>query len=337
MNEKRSLSYSKLSSFDIYGPSVLIKRKILDNEGLRYGSVVDLLIVDKLLNKKNFEEKYLIIKYEKPKNNHALLAEDILQRFEEIPDEKIIIDIIKGLNLWSNIKNEALLLEKIHDEQFLGYLKESFICKEKIPITLEDYVMAKDDADMIINHKTTKEFFQTTDNTSIFLQVPFEKERGDFIYRGVIDLLKITEIDEDSIEVEILDIKTGTPKSDKFAESFYKYRYYLQSSLYQESVYDILKNVYDITGKKVIIKNFKFIYKCKTESFPIIWEVSEKWYEAGIKGFYSHKFYKYKGVDEIQDEIKFHFDNNLFEYSKEYYVNNGVVKLKDNHIELNDN
>lgn len=334
MNEKKNLSYSKLSSFDIHGPSVLVSKKEIDNDGIRHGTIVDLLIVDKLLKTNHFEDQYLIVKYQKPKNQHAILAEDILQRFADIPKESVMLDIIKGLGLWSNIVNEDPLLKKIRDPEFLGYLKEAFLCKQKKPISLEDYISAKDDVDVIINHSTTREFFETSENVHIFLQVPFERDRGVFSYRGFVDLLKIKEIDNDTIEVEILDIKTGAPKGAKFTESFYKYRYFIQSSLYQESVYDILKNVYDIGNKKVIIKNFKFLYKCKSETFPIIWEVSEKWHIAGIKGFYSGAFYKYKGIDELQKEIEFHFENNLFEYSLEYYENNGVVQLKDNIIEI---
>src|SRR5690554_7645978 len=335
MNEIE-LSYSKLSAFDIHGPSSLIEKKNISNDGISHGSLVDILIVDRLLNLNKINENYAIKKFEKPQNHHGLLAEDILQRYESIPDESTILNIIKNLNLFGNTKKEELLLNKIREENFIGYLQETFENRNKIMITPDEYIAAKDDVECLLNHPTTKNFFKTSDKISIFLQVPFKAKKGGFKYKGIVDLLKIEEIAEDTIEVELADIKTGTPKNEKFEESFYKYRYYIQSSLYQEFVREILKKVYNVENKKIILKNFKFIYKCKTENVPIVWEISEKLHVAGWKGFYNYKFYKYKGIEELQEEIKFHLDNNLFEYSKNYYLNNGTLLLNDDNIELND-
>lgn len=334
---KKKLSYSKLSSFDIHGPQALIIEKTIDNEGIRHGSLVDTLIVDKLLNINKFDEEYIILKFKRPENNHLILANEILQNFKELPTTSEILNILKNLNLWSNIKQEELLLNKINDDNFIGYLKESLLCRSKRGVTLEDYISAKDDRDSILNNKITRSYFKTSKNTSIYLQVPFEKEEEFFIYRGIIDLLKITFIDDSTIEVEIIDIKTGTPKSDKFIESFLKYRYYLQSTIYQRYYKEILRNIdKNLLKKNIILKNFKFIYKSRSEDNPYIFEVSEKWIRAGAKGFTSMNIYKYKGVEQLEEEILYHIKSNQYDYKMEYYVNNGHLKISDDLIVVND-
>ena len=60
------LSYSRISDFDRNGPKALIRPSNPDGEGLRFGSYVDDLLVDKVTNNNLCKELYVVYDDNKP-------------------------------------------------------------------------------------------------------------------------------------------------------------------------------------------------------------------------------------------------------------------------------
>ena len=50
------LSYSRISDFDRNGPQALIKRREINTDGTKHGSIVDILLVDKLEGTNEFDK-----------------------------------------------------------------------------------------------------------------------------------------------------------------------------------------------------------------------------------------------------------------------------------------
>ena len=123
-------------------------------------------------------------------------------------------------------------------------------------------------------------------------------------------------IDTNNKIIKLVDIKT-TISLRKFKESVYTFNYHRQMAFYTMAIYWYIKNVLNID-----VEDFKF-------------EV----YIVAIKNAQPHdvKVYKFdddilnKGLDEIaylMNKIAWHFDTDLWEYSREYYEGNGLDKLE---------
>jgi hypothetical protein len=81
---------------------------------------------------------------------------------------------------------------------------------------------------------------------------------------------------------------------------------------------------------------FKFIYLSRTENFPLIYQVSEKWHNAALNGFMMAGKYKYRGLNHLLDDIYYHWKNKEFILPKEILEQNGCLILKDDFIEVNE-
>ena len=81
---------------------------------------------------------------------------------------------------------------------------------------------------------------------------------------------------------------------------------------------------------------FKFIYVGKTESYPLVYTMTDKWIRSALNGFTTTSGYKYKGLDENLDNIYYHWKNKKYNYSKEVYEKKGSLNLNDDFIKVND-
>ena len=108
-------------------------------------------------------------------------------------------------------------------------------------------------------------------------------------------------------------------------------------NLVTEKMYSIFKyfcdkfNLIDYT-----LENFKFLFIGKSENVPIIFEFTEKWNQAAIKGFNTKSGYFYTGIDENLKKVYYHWKNNKYDFSKDVYEQNGNLILNDNFIEVNE-
>jgi len=84
------------------------------------------------------------------------------------------------------------------------------------------------------------------------------------------------------------------------------------------------------------LESFKFLFIGKSENIPIIFEFTEKWNKAAIKGFKTKSGYSYAGIDENLEKIYYHWKNNKYDFPKEVYEKNGCLTLNDNFIEVNE-
>jgi hypothetical protein len=324
-----SLSYSRVSDFDRNGPIALDKRTHVENEGIKHGSLVDILLTDKMTNKKEFDKQYVVADITKPTATLGLLSDIILNNYLEIPSKEIIFKIIAKNNFWSRTKNIDLLNQEFDKPEFWEYLKIKIETKDKIVITKEEYYKAKESVVNLLNNKFTHYlFYNDLDN---HYQVKFEFKYKYFIFRGILDKLTI---DHKNKIVYMEDIKTGEPKADKFIESFIKYRYYFQEAVYVKA-FDKIKEMFNLSNEYKLAP-FKFIYLCKTEDTPLVYVVTLEWSKAALNGFKTTNGYTYKGLDENIERIYYHWKNKHFKFSKEIYENNGIINLNDDFIITNE-
>lgn len=318
------LSFSKLANFDRNGPSSLLKKNVIENEGISFGSLVDMLSFEP----ENFKNTYYIFNGSKPTATLGLLADIILKECLDIPTIDKVLQIIKNNNFWSNVKSNDVLIEKFNNSYFWEYLKCNFEKEEKIIVDEKTYNLALEIVQILKNSKISKHFFKNSKNIENFYQLNFEYNYKNVVIRGIIDIVTI---DHKKKEIYFTDLKTGSGSCSEFQSSFIKWKYYFQSALYIKAYGFIIKK---LNLKNYTLKNFKFLYISKIEKIPVIYTVSDKWYNASFKGFYIDNI-KYRGIDDLINQIKDCYKNNNFNNVNYYLDLNNIEKQKYN-VELKD-
>lgn len=323
-----TLSYSRLSDFDRNGPQALIRKSDVDNKGIKHGSIVNDLLVEKLTGEPLFSNKYFIYEENKPTATLGLLCDIILNNYDSLPKLDVILKIVKNNRFWGGVKVEETLIAKFNTNEFWEYLKIQFKIKDKLVVTFNEHLSAKNTVNTLLSHEYSKNIFYN--DFENYHELPFEIEYKNFKFKGILDIFQI---DHKNKKVYMTDLKTGSGKSETFLKSFIDYRYYYQGAIYRMAFKyfcDKFKLV-DYT-----LENFKFLFIGKSENIPIIFEFTEKWNQAAIKGFRTKSGYFYTGINENLEKIYYHWKNNKYDFSKDIYEQNGNLILNDNFIEINE-
>jgi len=318
------LSYSKLSDFDRNGAVALVRNSRTENEGLKFGSLID----DLLFNDKDyFNKHYYIFDGEKPTATLGVLCDIILKNFITIPTEEEIVNIIILNKFWANVKNKDTLIEKFNNLEFWDYLKCKYETVNKVVITTKEYEDSKEIINILKTHKYSKPvLINEYENIS---QVKFSIEYRKFKIHGILDLISI---DHKNKIVYFTDLKTGKNPAIEFEESFIKWRYYFQGAIYCLAFFEICKN---LNLKDYRLAPFQFLYISKSDKTPLLFKMTEKWILAAMNGFSINR-YKFKGINELIDEIYWCWKNKEYSIPKYIVENNGIINLKDNFIEINE-
>lgn len=322
-----NLSYSRISDFDRNGAKALVRPSNPDGEGLRFGSLSDDLLVDKVMNDNTFKQKYYLFDGNKPSATLGELCDIIVKNYDKLPDVDTVLKIVKHNAFWNNIKVEETLIKKFNTEEFWNYLNIMFEVKDKIIVTSNDYNDAIECVNLLLNHKHTYKLFNNEFENHY--QYKFNFSYKGFNLRGIIDKLSI---DHTNKIVYMEDIKTGSSKAEEFVKSFIKYCYYFQESVYSLAFENICK---ELGLENYTLAPFKFIFIGRYEKVPHIFEVSEKWHNAALNGFKTKSGYQYRGLNENLDLIYYHWKNKVYEFSKAVYEQNGSLILNDDFIEVN--
>lgn len=91
-----TLSYSRLSDFDRNGPQALIRKSDVENKGIKHGSIVNDLLVEKLTGEPLFSNRYYIYNDNKPTAMLGQLCDIILSNYDKLPSKETILKIVKN-------------------------------------------------------------------------------------------------------------------------------------------------------------------------------------------------------------------------------------------------
>jgi len=127
-------------------------------------------------------------------------------------------------------------------------------------------------------------------------------------------------IDHKQKIIRLIDVKTSS-NIGNFNESFENYKYYRQLSFYWMALHYALTKG-ELKDKVSNIDEYKketYILALSTKEVPEarLYEIDENYLNLGLSE-----------IEEIIPKIKWHFDNNKWNHTKESYENNGIEKLK---------
>lgn len=321
------LSFSRISSFDQDGPSALVKRKELSGEGILMGGVIDLL----LFEPDKFKDNYYVFTAKEPTAMSKTLADGIIANYTEIPSDKKILEMVETLELWKKITKEELIIAKFDNDDFRGYLKAVFESRNKTIISADDLEKAKEIVEVLKTHPHSKDlvdFPGEDENKYVQLELDFNYKQ--FAFKGIVDLVIVNHVDK---TIKFIDLKTGAPYVQDFSKSFIKYRYYLQAILYSIGA-KAFKEKYDLKDYRLL--PFEFLYISRTQRIPFIYEVPLKWNMAAVNGFTTTAGYRYKGLDQLLEEIDWHWTHKEFDLPMDMATAQGKIVINDDFIEVNE-
>lgn len=325
--EDLRLSFSRVSSFDQDGPSSLVKRKELSGEGITMGGLVDLLLFEPA----KFETDYYVFKAKIPTATTKELADVITSNYTEIPLRRVVYDIAKDNGFWSSVVKEDTYYKKFDNDEFWDYLKAVYESKGREIVDEDTLGWAKSIVEVLQNHKNSKETLSFPDKTEEkYAQLELNFVYKQFAFKGIVDLVIVNHKNK---TIRFIDLKTGKEDASNFSSSFVKYRYYLQALLYLIGA-DSFKEEYKLQDYTVL--PFEFLYISRFQKIPITYKVSDKWIKGAINGFTTPAGYKYKGLNQLLDDIDWHWTNKEFDLPRELVEANGVIEIKDDFITVND-
>jgi len=134
-------------------------------------------------------------------------------------------------------------------------------------------------------------------------------------------------VDHEKRTVQIYDLKV-TFSVEGFYKEYYLYRRaYIQAYLYYKAMEELSYNEdsgfydYKILPPRFIVSDSINYYS------PLIYTLTENDLFEAYNGF-ENKGYKYPGVKEIITDLKWALDMNVWNISRENYLNNGIVNIK---------
>jgi hypothetical protein len=133
-------------------------------------------------------------------------------------------------------------------------------------------------------------------------------------------------VDHNERTIQVYDLKC-TWSVENFYEEYYLYRRaYIQALLYYKAAIYIMNTTEELHGYRV--EQPKFIV-CDSTNYmsPLIYTLSDRDLEDAYNGF-EHKGRTYPGVKSIISDLKWAIENDVWNISRDNYLNNGLVNIK---------
>jgi hypothetical protein len=235
------------------------------------------------------------------------------------------------------------------DKEGRAYFDALLASKGKMVIDAEGMFTANRIVQDLSINPFTKKYFIKEDGMELLFQVPIVwdiqfnslmTEEGKADTKRAKSMLDVVLIDHKNKLILPVDLKTG---GESFYRSFWKYKRYLQASMYTDALIfsEWIGDVNTELIHEYEIKPLRFIY-CDTnlKKSPIIYKLSNKDIAAGREGIdYMEptgnvddiKFgvfgrIKYKGYRKLVAELDWHIKNNKWDYDYDTYMSGGEVE-----------
>lgn len=274
-------------------------------QALDNGTAVDILVQPGGLEL--FNEVFIVPTVIRPSGQLG----DYIDHYFRLGDEETAYEL-------AGFKRDGLakVTERFVNEgrEYYNFLKDS---ADKVVLPLEEYQKIERAVNTLKSNKYTSKFFSNDDeNIEIQYQVPVYFNFSGFDYKILIDIVYINHYDK---SISIYDLKTTSKGVYSFQKSFMDYRYYLQNSLYSEGL-KALKISLGLEG--YIGMPLKFIVQ-EIDGYnqPVVYDY-KRWRDFGRDGGI-YKGERYKGFVELSQELKWHTENDLWEYPMDIYLNEG--------------
>ena len=267
-----NFSYSSLNRL-LFSPSLFYKDYILKEKEIRLdkhlveGSVIHCLLfeADKL------EEKFKIVPGKTPSDSVRKVLYNMTSYTDQLNlkdvEDFVILDSLKDVNLYQSLKKDEQRIAKIRTSDNADYWQ--FMKNDiKNIIDLDTLNKCKDRVELLKSNeevqtalaekKSDFELDPITNYAEAYLKCELKDYK--FGLHGYIDFY---EINDDTKEVTIYDLKTTSKSVSDFTDTVEYYNYWLQAAVYSKLVYENLpddKKDYIIRFRFIVIDSYDQIY-----------------------------------------------------------------------------
>lgn len=290
-NRKFFYSYSSLNKL-IWNPQIFYQMYVLGlkeeklDAHLVQGKLIHLL----LLEPEKFEKEFMMTPSTLPSGNLRVVVDRVFKHYTELSrngDDRTelaqfdgaILDVMRDMNYFQNLKTDQQRLDKIVTPEAISYWEFLKTKGDKTLIDPDTFKFCTDAVDII---KTNEQVCRLIgcdvtefDSKEVINELPVSAEFSNKAYglKGIIDNLVI---DHDKKIIYVNDIKTTGKDLKDFPETIEYYSYWLQAIIYMI----IVNHLYgDLTGQGYQTK-FHFVVIDRTfqsYAFPVSEETLNKW------------------------------------------------------------
>lgn len=331
------LSFSKLalldrSPKDFYKRYIEQEEVISDKHAVNLGSLVDCLLTEP----DNLYSIFKVVSHNEPTN----LMKDYTDLFinyyknlladtdSELSDSEKQLAAHESAYTHGTFKISSDKVIERFNKEAKDYAMDIVTAGDKIIVTTEDFLKASACSTALLNNKFTKDFLShyiVGNKEKIYqLEDTFEILDNGFplTFKVKLDLVII---DHDNKTIQPLDIKTTSSSPYAFTKSMYSYRYDIQGALYSHYIKHVFKARKGLEDYKVL--DFKYIVvNVDYPKNPLIWKLSYNDNRAAFAGKLAG--YNRAGIWELINDLHWHLENDLWDYSREVYENNGIVETR---------
>lgn len=308
--KNKAISQSQLTNLAL-GPKYF-KNKLeykSESDALTLGSLVDVMLTES----ENFDNIFLVNDNIRPTGQLGDYVDLIFKGHSEEDAYAIAgfrqkkIDVIK-----EEFKKETV-------QNYYNFLVNS---KDKKVISREEYDKALRIVNSLLTNRFTSKYFNCED-TECLTQLELYWNYKDFDCRSRLDIVKINHKEKTILPI---DVKTSGKSTYNFLESIIRFRYDLQASFYTEALQWYIDNKEEYKGYKLL--PFLFIVEhTDYPGLPLIYECTEKDIHGGKYGGVTTTGVKLKGFDELVTDLKWYYQYDSWDYTREIIENNGKVEI----------
>lgn len=274
-----------------------------------------------ILEPKEFDKNYVFLDYDAPKSQQQKDFCDHVARYKDKNKSNLLIRAYKESYSTKESDEKVLEKAKLLANQFKDYIKS--IKLSTVKKVLSNNMKNKLDEIKIklMDHKIARELlfdkeewmYSSSNEVDTHNEFPIM-----WTYPGGVDCKSMLDriiIDHANKIIKIVDLKT-TSSFKEFREKFNDYSYYRQMAFYWLAIKSYFKE-----------SNLQGFDDYKKETYVIAINMKEPT-EVKVYSVQDHTLNR--GLDDIEllmKQLKWHFDNDLWDYPMSYYEGAGVEEI----------
>lgn len=272
-----------------------------------------------ILEPDEFNKEYDFLDYETPRSAQQKQFCDTFARAKKgTKDEKLLRAYRKA---YANKDNDEKVIEKANKlakdyQSYIKYLKQSQV-KKILPISFMHTLNKMRSS--VLEHKKAKELlyneehlaFGNTDKLFIQNELPifWQYPDSELSCKSMLDRIII---DHENKKITMVDLKT-TSHLPEFADKAIEYGYNRQMAFYWMALYWYLKNELKLDPDEYEKETY-IVAVGKQDPIEVkVFKMSERRLTEGLND-----------VERLMYEVKWHFENDQWDYSRQYYEKEGV-------------
>jgi len=303
-----------------------------DNQAIIIGKLVETLLWEPHL----FDDKFYMSACAEPPTGLMLkFVEALYQCTREATDDegnvtRTFEDMSKEAYEKSGYKLPyATIITKFSGSGDEIYYKEALDVRSKklTVVTAQDVTNAENIVNTLKSSFVTKDVVNMVDSDRYTVLIQHQMENFEIDGHPLKSMMDLVIIDHKEQTIQVYDLKCTWAVENFYSEYYLYRRAYIQAYVYYRAMKSLADNPeeeycdYTVFPPKFIVSDSINYYS------PLIYSLSLEDLKDAYEGF-EHNGRKYSGVRDIIKDLQWAMEMNIWNISRENYINNGVINIK---------